>query len=171
MKLPAIWQDCEEDEFRRGLDLGYSVCVILLLVALALPIYREYVYKARVAQIYYFILDFKTFVHEYYGERYQLPNDEKISDYLNSHDFLLENGDSKVTRFDITFKDGQYVVALESQDMEIHQKTLSFRPIVDSNKGTIIWLCGYDASLNDTSIQYSHLTTLPAKYLAGICKE
>lgn len=121
-------------------ELLIVVIILSILVAIAIPAYRDYEIRSEAAEAMLFISDAKVAVNEFYSRWSRMPHDNseagmRMPNALKGHYLRSLQIDNGVMIASLALDSG-------SQDNPM-QRTLTFRPWVnESEPGTpVIWSC------------------------------
>ena len=159
-----------EDKSFSGLaNVLVSIVIIFILSSTAISQYRNYVEKIKLSELSMVFLELKSYIHEFYGYRSYLPDERHINAYLASNETFSSMVHIKIRKSDI-YKHGQFEIMLVSSLREINEKVVTLTPIIDNQRGSIIWLCGYALPPEGIERPTKNRTTLDKKYLTQICR-
>jgi type IV pilus assembly protein PilA len=147
------------------IELLIVTWIIMVLVAVAVPAYTDYVTRAQVAEGMLLALPVKDAVQRYYAQRGELP----------AHNRAANIAEPK-QRF------GQYVKNIVVSNGAIHityhnsealnDLVLSLHPAIHKNSGRLSrWVCGKQSLDNERwQVAGSDATSLPNNYLPSTCR-
>ncbi|MCF6318537.1 MAG: pilin [Proteobacteria bacterium] len=122
----------------------FSIASLGVLMAYAIPAYRDYTVRAKIGSKLYSVVSEKMIVSEYYYQNKTFPNTELLSEKFNQSEAYLYNP-----------KNGEITLYFtEADDASLVGKKLLLTPEIDS-QGSIIWQCS---------------STIASKKLPMICK-
>jgi len=144
MKIVSPSVGCKQSSHSAGftfIELLMVVAIISLLMAIALPAYRDYEIRAQVAEALGFLGDSKASVYEFYARWGRMPADNSEAG-LRSPEVLR----GKYVR-SVTVSGGVVVASIEiGRDLggSSLSRTLTFRPWINvkSASAPIVWSCG-----------------------------
>lgn len=149
-----------------GLLEGMIVLVILgVLVAITLPVYQDYIIRAKIAKGLSVANAAKTAVSEYYFSTGHWPAGDK--------DAGLVTEGSMVNRWIKRVNVGENGIILIhystlGDQEKVHGNTLALAPI--THAGSLEWVCGHAKALDGTTPAKA-ATTIANPYLPSNCRE
>lgn len=170
MKFNDTWNLGIDDEYREYLNLGFSTLVIFILIALALDSYENHVRKAQISELYHLAMEVRNHSQEYYAAKHTMPSKESMWTHITASKLLTEKYSPQLTIHNVRFSDGMWILEFNSNLDSLHKTSFSLRPVIDPERGTVIWLCGYASAINAQVSGFEHATTLPRKYLPRDCR-
>jgi type IV pilus assembly protein PilA len=146
------------------LELMFVVSIIGILAAVALPPYRDYVARARVAEAFSLAQPVQEAIRNYYAHTGKFPTSNNSAGLIEAEQI---NG-SNVSAVEIT--NGVIHVRLELNNKK---QILSLRPElvkVDLPSGLIGWTCGYAKVTPGMEAHGTNRTDIAPRHLPSICR-
>ena len=153
-------------------ELLFVLAIISILVAIALPAYRDYELRAEAAEGLVFLGDAKSSVNEFYARWGRMP--------ANNSEAGLRLPDALRGKFvrRVSVSDGVMVAMLQLGNEEggdTLERTLTFRPWLNAkNPGApILWSCGErDPVANDYhAVGDVAPNPVESKWLPSVCRK
>ena len=109
-----------------------TVAVVGILAAYAIPAYKDYTIRAKVAEKLYSVSSEKVMITEYYFENKTFPNTEFLSEFINQSDDILYNP-----------KNGELTIYITENGSS--SEWIKLTPSI-SEEDSVIWLCSGNMS-------------------------
>ena len=152
-------------EFREMFNIVATAGLIIVLASIILAQASQLFNKAKLAEFYFFLTGFKSFVHEHYAYHGTLPDQPLTDRYINR----IANTDEfqNLNMTDHGFDGTAYWFTFTSPTTTGINGTLSITPYAMPSGGSVVWLCGYAShprgkheALPNNTIKKELLTTL-----------
>ncbi len=114
----------------------FSIASLGVLMAYAIPAYRDYTVRTKIGGKLYSVASEKMMISDYYDQNKTFPNTEFLSEKFNQSDTYLYNP-----------KNGEITLYFtQADDSSLVGKSLLLTPEVDS-QGTIVWQCSSNIAI------------------------
>lgn len=154
-------------------ELLIVVAIVSILAAIALPAYRDYVLRSKVAESLILLSDARIAVNDFHSRWGRMPADNREAG-LRQPDDLRGNYVRS-----LSIRDGVMVALMDlgrDSDQQPIIRTLTFRPWLNmkASDSPIIWSCGQqDPGVSDAWQAQGHIAANPVekKLLPSTCRD
>lgn len=146
-------------------EAAFSLFIVGLLIALALPHYLDAIRKARVSEVMLLAGVFRQDIGAYYALSGHWPERQVLTDWDRT-----EKEYAHIRS--ISLHNGAFTFVFAHTDPAIDARRLSFRPALSTQApmAPILWLCGYSRAPQFYKTTAENLSDIPQQFLPHNCK-
>lgn len=140
------------------IELMVVIAIIGVLSAVALPTYRDYVVRSKMAEPLAYMSEMKTQVSEYYAVRGKLPDILELTSIEALIERLFSRGEGRYIKYpesditqavgyvpDLDYSGNPFIIAVVSGEVfpDRQSRRILLRGVFESSDNTIEWHCEY----------------------------